>query len=485
MENLDSYIDKYNNLYIHLNNLHIGSRISSGSKNLNFSELRKQMVDQLKLQYMSLLSEKIHIPGETLKTLSDSMNITEEELITEIDKEIKKKLQKDINVSKLQTLFDTVKNGNLNQHLEAAINQKSIEELNSALEVISKCLDLLEGKNNEGKSLGAALTLSMQNSNSFVEVGNKLEKELNEWKKNNNLKLIKRQSLEASYNSLQNLSYVLQTGTFKSTGQNLTADGMRKLLSNGLISTNIAEGLAFSMRSKADSILRGVVAQSVGTQAVTIKYEDGVSGSITSKTDVLLPKVKIKLENLSDEISVDIGISSKFYTGKPFLGNSGKEAGSFGSGSGGTLKEALSTIFLNANQNKYLAYNYLAHNENQKEMKDLILTRQLLRLFATMGSSEDFSQYMLVNGKVISIWQLVRYIALDNLDEKEKNGITLSISSKKSFKPVEKHQRRGESVKEVAWQRAREQNSIINEAKIFAKIHLKNLARAMANKEIT
>lgn len=485
MENLDGYIDKYNNLYIHLNNLHIGSRISSGSKNLNFSELRKQMVDQLKLQYMSLLSEKIHVPGETLKTLSDSMNITEEELITEIDKEIKEKLQKDINVSKLQILFDTVKNGNLNQHLEAAINQKSIEELNSALEVISKCLDLLEGRNSEGKSLGAALTLSMQNSNSFVEVGNKLEKELNEWKKNNNLKLIKRQSLEASYNSLQNLSHVLQTGTFKSTGQNLTADGMRKLLSNGLISTNIAEGLAFSMRSKADSLLRGVVAQSVGTRAVTIKYEDGVSGSITSKTDVLLPKVKIKLENLSDEISVDIGISSKFYTGKPFLGNSGKEAGSFSSGSGGTLKEALSTIFLNANQNKYLAYNYLAHDENQKEMKDLILTRQLLRLFATMGSSEDFSQYMLVNGKVISVWQLVRYISLDDLDEKEKNGITLSISSKKSFKPVEKHQRRGESVKEVAWQRAREQNSIINEAKIFAKIHLKNLARAMANREIT
>lgn len=485
MENLDGYVDKYNNFYIHLEKIHIGSRISNGSKNLDFSELRQRMVNQLKLQYIDLLSKRIQIPGETLKTLSNSMDITEEELITEMDKEIKKKLQKDINVSKLQILFDTVKNGNLNQHLEAAINKKSIEELNSAFEVISKCLNLLEGKNNEGKSLGAALILSIQNSNSFMEIGDKLGIELNEWKKNNNLKTIKKQSLDASFSSLQNLSYVLKTGTFKSTGQSLTADGIKKLLSNGLISTNIAEGLAFSMKSKADSILRGVVARSVGTQAVTVRYEDGIQESITSKTDVFLPKVKIKLKNFGNEISADIGISSKFYTGKTFLGNSGKEVGLFGSGSGGTLKEALSTIFLNANQDKYLAYNYLAHNENQKEMKDLILTRQLLRLFATMGSSEDFSQYMLVNGKIISIWQLVRYIALDDLDEKEKNGITLSILSKKSFKPEKQHQRRGVSVKEVAWQRSREQNSIINEAKISAKIHLKNLARAMTNRKIT
>ena len=67
-----------------------------------------------------------------------------------------------------------VKNGNLNQHLEAAINKKSIEELNSAFEVISKCLNLLEGKNNEGKSLGAALILSIQKVSRRIHLREKL-----------------------------------------------------------------------------------------------------------------------------------------------------------------------------------------------------------------------------------------------------------------------------------------------------------------------
>lgn len=478
------YIDNANNFYIHLNKVNIGSR---ANKNLssNFSSLKQQMATQLKAQYINLMSERLKAPAGTLKAISSTMNLSQEELMNKMDAQIRKELQQGISTSKLQALFDTVKGGNLNQCLKNAVNQKSIVELNKAFEILAKCLDLLEGRKGQG-SLGAALLVSTQNSSNFSEVGGKLAAALNNWKIKNNLKTIKRQSLEASFNQLQNLANVLQTGAFKTTGNTLTADGLITLLSNGLVSTSIAEGLAFSMRAEADNILHGVVAQSVGTKAQVVQYSDGTQGKVTGKTDVLLPNVKINLEGTGKEIILDIGISSKFYTGQAFLGNLEKTIGNFGSGSGGSLKEALQVIFP-GQKDRYLAYNYMAHDMYIFEMNDLIVTRQLLRLFSTTGSSQDFVQYMLVNGRIISIWQLIQYAVNTNLGLNrsmgggKSQGIVLTIPDRSKFKDTKEPVSKGMNIEEAAWIRAREQNSAINAARIYAKIHLKNLAQAMGN----
>jgi len=68
------------------------------------------------------------------------------------------------------------------------------------------------------------------------------------------------------------LAYVLQTGSFK-TGNNLTAKGLSTLLLNGLISTQIAEGLAFSASGKAGSLLYKSILEAVGTQNVEVKSD--------------------------------------------------------------------------------------------------------------------------------------------------------------------------------------------------------------------
>lgn len=486
MDILNSYIDNANNFYIHLNKINIGNKSNNKPPNENFKTLKKQMSIQLKSQYTELFSKNLRASSETLKAISDSMDITEEELINKIDNQIRKNLQEEISVSKLQALFNTVKKENLNQILKTAVDEKNIKKLGEAFETISKCLNLLEGDNG---FLGVALNSSIKNAKNFSEVGNNLSTALKEWEVKNNLKTIKREALEASFKQLQNLAYVLQTGKFKSSKKDLSADGLVTLISNGLISTSIAEGLAFSMKAKANGILSNVIAKSVGTKAQIVEYHDGSREKVTGKTDILLPNVKIKIEGGSEKgISLNIGISSKFYTGKAFLGNIPDKniIGSFGSGSGGSLKEALLNIFP-SQTDRYFAYNYMAHDMYTTQMNDLIATRQLLRLFSTTGSSKDFVQYMLINGKIISIWQLIQYaisndLGLSNSMEGSKTqGIVLSIPDRPKFKEKPIPIKEGLSPIEAAWQRSRKQNSAINEARVYASLHLKNLATAFGN----
>ena len=79
---------------------------------------------------------------------------------------------------------------------------------------------------------------------------------------------------------------------------------------------------------------------------------------------------------------------------------------SFSGGSGGTLREALNSLF-DTDMEHYLAYNTLAYGSKlpaaNMALNDIILTRQLNRLFATRGGAKDFSQFVLVNGYVVSI----------------------------------------------------------------------------------
>lgn len=82
------------------------------------------------------------------------------------------------------------------------------------------------------------------------------------------------------------------------------------------------------------------------------------------------------------------------------------------SGSGGSLKEFFEAIGLQDEQ-RYNMYNYLTFMGLTNEFKNLILKRQFFRLFSTAenGSSNiDFSSYLLVNGELISMYSLFRFI---------------------------------------------------------------------------
>ena len=500
---LTDYIDDANNFYTHWHKTHIGNR-ANAELSTNFQTLRNQMKSQLKAHFLSLESQQFNVPTKSIEAISNSINITEEEFMNKLDAQIKKDLEENLDVSKLEALFNTVNgtNGDLNTYLKNAVSagvdtEKGVQALNEALKIVSDCLKLVEGKRTgtfggEEASLGGAITYALQNQpDKFSVIGARLREALENWKMANAFKRIKKQSLQSAFNQLQNLAHVLETGKFKNSGKDLTANGLVTLVSNNLVSTSLAEGLAFSMKAKANSALHQAIAKSVGTKATVIQHDDGSSAKITGKTDVSLSNVKVKLEGYDGVINLNIGISSKFYTGKAFLGKADNANGSFSSGSGGTLKEALTAIFSDE-KDRYLAYNYLVHGMHTHEMHDLIATRQLLRLFATAGSSQDFAQYMLVNGKIISIWQLVQYAINENTNlglstsqgGAASQGIVISIPDRKhlggkgTFVPTTAEL----SKYEAAWQRARNDNAIISSARIRANLHLENLAKAIGGK---
>ena len=122
-------------------------------------------------------------------------------------------------------------------------------------------------------------------------------------------------------------------------------------------------------------------------------------------------------------------------------------------------------------------------------MNDLILKRQILRLFSSAGGANDFNQFMLINGQIISIWDILQYALNSDLflssseQGSEEQGLTLSIPDRpKIIQSNKKINNQKQSQLENAWLRSKKVNSAINTAKIKAKLHLKNLAKYYNNK---
>ena len=479
-DNLKEAFEMSNIFYIHFHKKNIGTR-ANGASLKDFNALKKQMALQVKAQYTDLYLKNMKVPKNATEALGAAMDLDKDGFITKIDNEIKKNLQNGLSVDKLQSLLYIRNNegGNsLNKCLRNAINEEDIQQLNEGLKILSECIKLLGGSNSA--ALAATLINAInENPSNRQELGERLSSQLATWQVNNNLKTIKKESLISVHNQLQNLASVLYSGHFKS-GSKITGNGLVTLVSNGIISTSIAEGLAFSMRAEVDNLLHDTIIHSVGDKNSAVLY-GGKEIKMSGKADVSMSNVKVNLEGIGNQITLNLGISSKFYTGQSFIGADGVLTGSYSSGSGGTLGDALAAVFP-GHKDRYLAYNYMAHGMHSDKMGDLILTRQLARLFATSGASKDFAQYMLINGRVISIWQLIQYAISNNLSGKnDQEGISLTISNQENFKSNFLKTNRNMNSLEAAWARSKGQNNQINSAKIYAKLHLDNLARAMGS----
>lgn len=484
------YINNQGIFYIHLNKIHIGKRCPIA---INFNQKKKDMGVLLQQNYNEQFLKNIKMPPNTLKSLNAAMGISEQEFIQTLDRQIKNSLQEELATDKLQKLFDTVKPQNkpsLNKLAEQLVSDKSMSTLNEILEILKESVELLNG----GKKLGVAI-LAAKKAGNISDAGAILEAQLKNWTVSNNMKTIDKQAIQASVNQLRNFAFVLQANAdgnhyFKS-GNLMTAKGLKTLLSNNLISTSIAENLAFSMKTTATSLLYKTIVQNIGSKGQFIPDPNQISKTWmpSGKTDIKLSNVKLNIAGIGQEIKLDIGISSKFYTNKDskFLGNLSDSSltGSISSGSGGRLQDAINAIFSNSAE-KYLVYNYFAHEKYQKELNDLILTRQLLRLFSASGIAKDFSQYMLINGKIFSIGEIVNYAINSSLGLSQSlkgdtsQGLVLHIEGRENFKKKNfVKAENGKTIEEAAWERAHNKNDEINRAKITAKLHIANLVKAM------
>lgn len=485
-DDLNDILDDAGNFYIHYNKIHIGNR-NNGDMNLtkSFSDQKKIIASQIKKQYSQYFIA--NVSNNTVQQFGQILDLTDEDFLTKLNDHLTKKLQNQLSIDKLGKLYTIVKNGNISNFLKQAINKNSVDDLSKAFSVIEQALNLLD-KDNGG--LGAVLLQSTKSATSLKQVGINLSKLLEDYenKISKDYRLIRRQSLESAVNQLRNLSSALQHGVFKSSGNDLSADGLSTLLLNGLISTQIAEGLAFIASGKAGSLLYKSIVQAVGTQAVQVKANQDKQINITGKTDIRAKGVNVSLQGFDrgitgGGITMNIGISSKFYTGQKFNTDLMHPVGVYGSGSGGTLKEALCAIW-NSPIDRYLAYNFFTHEMYQAEFNDLIATRQILRLFATAGAQSDFAQFMLVNGRIVSIWSIIQYVISSDLSLSasqgggKTQGVVLSIPDRPKIFAANTYDildEPHETKTMASWSRSRKVNSQISSARIYAELHLKNL----------
>lgn len=499
MNDLQTAIEDAGIYYIHFNKMNVGSRTNG---TLNFQHLRENVRSQLQGQYKEYF--RANVDKKSLEVFDKAIGLNENEFLSQLNNALVKNLQQNLAVSKLQRLHNIVNGGNIDitGNLQAAIDNRNstegVQALNSVLEIISKALNLLQSGND---SLGAILLIAVNGgtfngielpaANSLSTVGINLGTLLEEYSINNNFRLVRRQALQGAKNQLLNLASALTTGAFKS-GSQLTPKGLSTLLFNGIVSTQIAEGLAFIMGGKAGSVLHNAVIQAVGTQNVSVIDEFEDECKITGKTDIQANHVKFSIDTLDTGdggiLDFKLGISSKFYKGQKFNDlQKTSFSGTYGSGSGGTLKEALSNIF-NGSSQRYLAYNYITHDMYVEQMNDLIATRQLIRLFASAGSASDFAQFMIVNGQVVSIWSLIEYALSNNLglsrsmDGAKSQAIVLSIPDRPKIAAANKYDildKPGETPIIASWNRSRKVNAAIDSARIKAELHLNKLFNAI------
>jgi hypothetical protein len=302
-------MDDASNYYIHFNKMNVGKRAPGAA--INFAAQKQVAAQQLQGQFMKLASDNIKI--KTPEGFARALDINDVELMNTIDQQLKAQLQRDISVDKLQKLHSIVQTNDISGLLKNAIDPKGFQDFQKALKYISQCLHLLESGNG---SLGSLLLQASKDGTDLTSIGKNLSAALETYKVQQHGKLIKRETLEAAKNQLSNLATALSTGYFKS-GNALTAKGLSTLLLNGLISTNIAEGLAFSINAKANSLLKNTIVHSVGSKAhISGDLLEKDIQKVTGKADISLENVRMSLNGTGEEIILNLGISSKFYTGQ-------------------------------------------------------------------------------------------------------------------------------------------------------------------------
>lgn len=481
--------------YIHLHMENIGKRLPAKQQMTDteiaqsfYADNRKtKMLEQSKNIYKNLL--KASVPEGDNNSLSVLNEILKnDDIISQIDKEMTMQLQQAINetqLSQLRTLHLEAFGGKIINQIAIKGNaKKSIQAFNNLLDIFAKSCKLL-GKS--GKDLGGLLVeYKGKGINKYKSLDAALQRFINE----NNGKTIDEQRAVAVAQELKALTSALSTGA-TSKGEELTQKAIRKMVDN-IFSAGFAEAIVTtldtvalqSLDQEVEKSLTGKLGVQKSSFQLGAKEGDLDSTLRAGKADIKLSNVQFSILGSKEKIKLEVGISNKFYRTNDFAKKQKEEtvlqSGKFGSGSGGTFKAAIDNVFFNQDSLKYLAYNTMAYrsslNEAVKALQDLILTRQLVSLFMAREGKRDFSQWILLNGKLVSMWSLL-------LETEALLGKSSSINSEQALSlSLSGTKEAEEAVKErapLAWERSRKVNDILNNITIRAHIHVQNLRKTI------
>ena len=499
---IGNYIFAGSDFYVHLHKRNIGKANGGlAHSDLDLAQIFSNQKEEnasaaVKRYYEQLFIKNLHMSSESFDLLNDVFEEDPEAIINQIDQQVKANLDRFINKEDLVHLMSIERAATtIAKDLISPDATKALNSFNRLLELLSEASRLINS--DAGGDLAIALyELSKSSTTTAANMGTKLQEALVNFIKNANFSPINDAKIDKVCLAINALAKGLETRTV-STNKPLTEQNIVSVVDH-LFNPGFAEVIASQLSTTLDSeIAKAIPTRLMGTETYDIQltdvhgnilYGETAGGKRAGKTDFdfNLENIFVKYKTLNiDNIEMKIGISNKFYRSNyfPGLDTDMSKAFSFGGGSGGTLKEAIDAVF-NDPRGKYLVYNALIWGDKmptaRAALNDLLLTRQINRIFATRGGIEDFSQFMLVNGEIVSIWEIIQY-AVNNTMGKSNSQLTNSDSQAVSLSIENRAQMYGTQKIRNARIRVPRANNIINSSVITAHVHVDKLQQALSS----
>lgn len=478
--------------YIHIHQQNVGKAENGRYRKLatELSGQKKQAFTAAKKYYKTLFTNSLSPEARTL--LGEALE--EDDVMTELDRQLTKALETFIDSPKLHALLATqteVAEKNLAADI-AKRGRPAIEAYNRLLETLAKCCEMIGSK--DGAALGALLLAERHSTegNRFLAVssGKSLRRALTQFRAENEKKTVEQKALDHVAKKINEFAKHLIEHR-KETGKKLTEKGVQGVIDKIIFSQGFAEALSGIAKKTALKAVDKMEVDYIGDNRGKVMLTDSAGNKIgfDSTTTKSEGKADVHLSNFSvtfgettshsyGELSLEVGLSTKSYRTNSFGVLDGKQ--SYSSGSGGTLKEALTAVFGSDVRSMYLAYNvftFSSYYQNEiKVLNDLILTRQLVRLFSSRSGEQDFAQYIIANGELVSVWQLLleteKFVGLSNSMGGASQMVSLTIPGRSDIEKL------ADATFLSRYDRVKAINSKIDSTKIYANLHVGNLSNA-------
>ena len=425
----------FGSYYIHLHAHNIG-KLNGGTFNDIYTSFEgykeNNTTKALMKQYAYLTNQMItNNTDSNIKQLLDYDLDPERgnRVLNSLDQVIKEGLQEVTNTKNINKILANSSNKSISTWSATTINdmKKLGQQLNEMLAILQESFELFR---KEGKSV----LITLAEEKSMGDYANSLEDAIRRLK--NKLKKgvfdLDKDQINHTLNKMESIITALRSGK-TSKGEDLTYNALKHSFNQYVFSTGLGEAIAFKSEDLAKStILQGLENMDLtGGSTTKIQLFDA-DGKPTSsregvkaygKADIQFPYISLsfadEVTGESGNIVMSIGISNKLYKTVKFSADNETRDGEFSVGGGLTLDQALRQSF-NSQRLLYLAYNIFGWNNDSQvsnaviNLQDIIFTRSILNIFSSRGIS-DFAGYLLLNGKIVSVLEVINYALQHNI----------------------------------------------------------------------
>lgn len=349
-----------------------------------------------------------------------------------------------------------------NKAIKDYLNTKDLKKLDNLFAQISKASEILQkdnnyivfllGQNNYRKDKDLKKLQTMLD-NKIAELNNKAT-----------LLNISQQRLLSAAQSLSGLISAIADDTLnKNNFSGYLSNIFSTQIGEYLMSRNVQKMCGLGLKETRDSL--------VGSKNVEIDEDDitktliseyGQKGDQSFKTDNSFSNLELTIDEDGNDggynYTINLGLSTKWYKGD---GKNNNKVYDVKITTETSYQNRLNQMFL-SQEEKYYAYNALGLSKQDKKLyqalNNSIIYRNIDVLISGIGINRDFSQYIVVNGKFYSIWQIINLLDAS----KEKKGlVNIEISLNEVTSLTQKYINKPKNLS-LAYVRCKEQNNLIN-----------------------